>query len=209
MMSGTPRPSPHLEPASAPEPVTKVTETTKLLKAVIGLLGLLLPTVVVTTLIEIPLTLGTLVKIITFPTSVVAVVGIFLLGGTIRRWEIRKALIIFLACTLVGSSCAITFYLFAPQHVFQCRGERLVSPMVASARTGEIIAPFDDDYCKALKRSPVHRELRDRLGTESVPTVIVMVLLMVGTVLFLVGAMVGIALKAIVGTEAAEEEGRS
>ncbi|MFL6845773.1 MAG: hypothetical protein ACJ8ER_12925 [Allosphingosinicella sp.] len=181
-----------------------MTETTNLLKAVVGLLGLLLPALVVTTLIEIPLSLAELVKIITIPTSVVAVLAIFLLGDAIRRWTIRRALIVFAICVLVGSSSAITFYLFAPRHVFLCKGERLVSPMTDSARIHDIIEPFDNDYCRALRRSPVKKELRESLATGSVATVIVMILLMVATVLFLVGAMIGIAWKAIVGTEVAD-----
>jgi hypothetical protein len=207
-MSDTTPPAPGQGPASAPETLTpKVAETTNLLKAVIGLLGLLLPTVVVTTLIEIPLTLGTLVKLITFPTSVVAVVGIFLLGETIRRWTVKKALAIFLIYALAGSCSATTFYLFAPQHIRECNGERLILPMSDSTRIRQIIRPFDDSYCKALRRSPVSEELRKLLAAESVPTVIVMILLMVGTVLFLVGAMIGIAWKAIVGTDAAAATG--
>lgn len=190
-------------PQTPPEPVEQLSRATNLLKAIIALLGLLLPILVVTKIVEIPPALAELVKLITFPSSVVAVAAIVLLGETIRRWSPRKSVTVFAALAVLGSAAALSVYLIGPPLLYECEGKRRIKPIFPSDNMVEMIDPHDDDYCKALRRYPDRNKIEARLEKDSRLSVVVLVVLMVLSVLSLVAAMVGAAWKVVVGTEPA------
>jgi hypothetical protein len=176
-----------------------------LVKALIGFLGLLPSVAVITNMIDIPPSLGQLVKIVTIPVSVIAIIGLFAQRRAIRRWSGRKAAIVFGGCALFGVAAAISYYFFAQAHVFEYQGERMVSPIGPSAEIRGIIEPWDDRYDQALDNSPYADRLQDLLKAESALAVIVMILLMAACQLLLVTAMVGFAWKLVVDDEGDQE----
>lgn len=163
------------------------------IKAIVALLALLPPLAVITGLIDIPPSLGQLVKIVTVPVSVIAVMGIFAQRRAISRWSASRAILVFGACALLGSACAVSYYIFAGTHVIEYRDERLVKPIAPSPEIEEIVDAWGGQYDQALAYSPLGEELRRRLGEESVSAILVMIGLMVLAQLLLVAAMVGFA----------------
>jgi hypothetical protein len=195
-------------PAGPPKSLrARIGSMGNLVKAVIAFLALLPSVAVITDMIDIPPSLGQLVKIVTVPVSVVAIIGLFAQRRTIRRWSGRKAAIVFGCCALFGSAAAVSYYFFAEAHVFEYQGARMVSPIGPSAEIRNIIEPWDDRYDQALDNSPYKDRLQDLLKEESALAVIVMILLMAACQLLLVTAMVGSAWKLVVDDEDDREPG--
>ncbi|HEX8625330.1 MAG TPA: hypothetical protein VF782_09645 [Allosphingosinicella sp.] len=172
-----------------------------------ALLGLLPSAAVIVGLIDIPPSLGQLVKIVTVPVSIVAILAIIAKGEDIARWSANRAAIVFGACALVGSVAAVSYYIFADRHVFEFQDVRMVSPIDPSPEILEIIKEWDDQYDLALENSGRNDELKGRLSRESTSAVVVMILLMVLAQLLLVVAMVGIAWRLAMGTDAEPDDG--
>lgn len=165
------------------------------MKAVIALLGLLPSVALLTGMIEIPPSLERLVKLVTVPLSIVAIVAIMLQASAIRRWSPRRATVVFGSCVLIGMVAAATYYLVAESCVFEYRGDRMISGLRPSRETRDIIEPWANRYDQALDNSPRSDRLRELLRTERVLTLVVMFLLMVVSQLLWVIAIVGSALK--------------
>lgn len=171
------------------------------LKSLIALLGLLPSAALLTGMIEIPESLDRLVKLVTLPVSVVAIVTIVVHGATIQRWSPNRAMAVFGACALLCVATAATYYIVAQRHVFEYRGERMVAPLNPSDETRDIIRPWSNRYDQALDNSPRSDRLEELLRSERIPAQIVMFLLMLSCQLLLVVSMVGSAWKLALQSE--------
>lgn len=180
-----------------------------LLKAVGGFVAALPPLAVITGLVDIPPTLGQLVKLITVPISIVVVVLIFVLGPSIVRMSAKHAAITFGGCVLFGALATVFYYNFAGAHVVAARDQPVVIPLNPSVEIRTIMEPYDEDYAEALENASDNERLRVLMEREAGSAVAVMVLMMVLAQVLMVAGMVGAIWKIVVDQEAIRQTASS
>lgn len=195
--------SPGPQPAQNRTVAEQLKDAHGLLKAAGLLLAALPPLAVITGVVDIPPTLGQLVKLVTVPISIVAVFLVFILGESIARMSAFKAVLLFGGLVVAGAVASVSYYSFADSHIVAPDQGPIVVPVRPSRDIAAIVGPYDGDYEEALENSPDNERLAALMMEESGSSVMLMIALMVFAQVLMVAGMVGALWKIVVSQDAA------
>lgn len=195
---------PSSEPQLPSGPARSIGAVGTVITAAVALISLIPSAALLTDLVAIPTSLKKLVLLLLTPLSIVTIIAIVANGFAIQRWSARKSLVIFGSSAIMGTTAAVSYYVFAEDHTFRYQEEYLVSPLNPSNEIRDIIGPWANRYDQALDNSLRSDRLKELLNNQRAVPSLIMFFLMVVTQLCFIVSMVGYALRLVLRSRARE-----
>jgi hypothetical protein len=157
-------------------------------------------------MVEIPPSLGDLVKIIAFSVSGTVIIAVFLLDRRVRRISNERAVLLSVGGVVVGGMLLIGYFWFATAYTAKVVDPPGVTtpyivPMHPTAEIVRIVHPANGynptifEYERAMRMETDRARLKKAVGEENIFTVIVMILLLVFSEVLLIAPVVMVAWK--------------
>lgn len=177
-----------------------------IVKAAAGLLALFPGIAILLGLVDIPPSVGNLIKVISFSVSVLVILAVFLLSDRIQRMSNNRAVLYAIIAVVIGSATATTYYQFANSRLVTVQkvdgsSEKYLAPGTPSQQILDIVQPAVDgrptisEYQFALQSTGAGSDLKDLMLAESRWTMILMVVLLILSEVLLVAPIIAAAWK--------------
>lgn len=178
-----------------PEIKARIEKAGNLIKIAAALVALLPSVAVLAGLVEIPPSLGTLIRFTCGSIGVVIVFAVVLLSDVIKRMSGTIAATLILLASVGGVAAATGYWMFARQHIIEQPdgdGDPIIIPLRPSAELRALLEPYGSDYSEAIATSIQRERINELLMDESAGSIAVMVaLLLTGQSLIIAAFVLG------------------